>query len=205
MGVSCQRHARAVLPPGKTRYPLYGRLGGSKGRSGRVRNISPPTGFDPRTVQPVASRYTDWGIPAPIFALFYRKHLSHYKSPVLLVAEKLCFIPSDCVQLKVNFMRSSEVIPNYCALKSRVRDNNICDWSLGNKCCPPLLLNSHWNRLWRTEWGTPNSPATFGSILPAYKISTATVIKISVHKYNVYITYIVILTKNKNLHPLISE
>jgi hypothetical protein len=23
-----------------------------------------PTGFDPRTVQPVASRYTDWAIPA---------------------------------------------------------------------------------------------------------------------------------------------
>jgi hypothetical protein len=27
----------------------------------------PPPGFDPRTVQPVASRYTDWAIPAPIF------------------------------------------------------------------------------------------------------------------------------------------
>jgi hypothetical protein len=29
-----------------------------------VRKISPPPGFDPRTVQPVASRYTDWAIPA---------------------------------------------------------------------------------------------------------------------------------------------
>ena len=27
---------------------------------------SPPPGFDPLTVQPVASRYTDWAIPAPI-------------------------------------------------------------------------------------------------------------------------------------------
>jgi hypothetical protein len=27
---------------------------------GRVRKISPSPGFDPRTVQPVASRYTDW-------------------------------------------------------------------------------------------------------------------------------------------------
>jgi hypothetical protein len=25
----------------------------------------PPLGFDPRTVQPVASGYTDWTIPAP--------------------------------------------------------------------------------------------------------------------------------------------
>ena len=44
------------LPPGKTRYPLYRRLGGPQGRSGQVRKISPPPGFDPRTVQPVASR-----------------------------------------------------------------------------------------------------------------------------------------------------
>ena len=48
------------LPPGKTWYPLYRRLGGPQGRSGQVRKISPPPGFDPRTVQPIASRYTDW-------------------------------------------------------------------------------------------------------------------------------------------------
>jgi len=57
-GVGGQRHAPAALPPGMTRYPLYRRLGGTQGRSGRVRNISPPPGFDPRTVQPVTSRYT---------------------------------------------------------------------------------------------------------------------------------------------------
>ena len=59
-----QHHAPAALPPGKTRYPLYRRLGGPQGRSGRVRKFSPQTGFDPRTVQPVASGYTDWAIPA---------------------------------------------------------------------------------------------------------------------------------------------
>ena len=43
--------------PGKeTRYPLCRRLGGPLSRSGRVRKISPRTGFDPRTVQPVESR-----------------------------------------------------------------------------------------------------------------------------------------------------
>jgi len=31
------------LRPGKTRYPLYRRLGGLQGRSGQVRKISPPT------------------------------------------------------------------------------------------------------------------------------------------------------------------
>jgi len=48
------------LTPGKNRYPLYRRLGGSQGRSGHVRKISLPQGFDPRTVQLVASRYTDY-------------------------------------------------------------------------------------------------------------------------------------------------
>ena len=59
-----QRHAPAALPPVKTQYPLYRRLGGLQGRSERVRKISLPQGFDPRTVQPAASRYTDWTIPA---------------------------------------------------------------------------------------------------------------------------------------------
>jgi hypothetical protein len=55
---------RPHLPPGKTRYSLYRRLGGLRSRSGRVRKISHPPGFDPRTFQPVASRYTDYAIPA---------------------------------------------------------------------------------------------------------------------------------------------
>ena len=46
-------------PPGKTRCPVYRRMGEPQGRCGQVRKISPPPGFDPRTVQPVASRYTD--------------------------------------------------------------------------------------------------------------------------------------------------
>ena len=48
------------LPLGKTRYPLYRRLGGPQGRSAQVQKISPPPGFDPQTVQPVASRYTNY-------------------------------------------------------------------------------------------------------------------------------------------------
>jgi hypothetical protein len=52
MGVGSQRHVPAALPPGKTRYPLYRRLGGPQGQSGRVRKISPSPGFGPRAVQP---------------------------------------------------------------------------------------------------------------------------------------------------------
>ena len=48
-----------TLPPGKTRYPFYRRLGGPQGRSGRAENLD-PTGILSRTVQLVVSRYTDW-------------------------------------------------------------------------------------------------------------------------------------------------
>jgi len=59
MGVGGQSYTPAALPPGKTRYTLYRRLGEPQSRSGRVRNISPTPGLDPGTVQPVASRCTD--------------------------------------------------------------------------------------------------------------------------------------------------
>jgi len=48
-----------TLPPRKTRYPFYRRLGGPKGRSGRA-EYPVPTGIRSRNVQPVVSRYTDW-------------------------------------------------------------------------------------------------------------------------------------------------
>ena len=34
------------------------------------RKSRPPPGFDPLTVKPVASRYTDWAIPAPLCNLY---------------------------------------------------------------------------------------------------------------------------------------
>ena len=60
---SAARPGRA-LPPGKTLYPLYRRLGGPQGRSGQAENHAPP-GFDPRTVQPVAQPLYRLSYPAP--------------------------------------------------------------------------------------------------------------------------------------------
>jgi hypothetical protein len=41
MQVGGQRQASAAFPAGKTRYPLYRRLSGPQGRSGRGRKMSP--------------------------------------------------------------------------------------------------------------------------------------------------------------------
>jgi hypothetical protein len=64
MGVGGKRHAPATLPPGKTQYPLYRRLGGPQGQSGHLRKNLPSPGFDPQTFQPVASCHTDYAILA---------------------------------------------------------------------------------------------------------------------------------------------
>ena len=58
MGVGVSPKPGPPLPPGNTRYPLYRRLGEPQDRSGRAENLV-PAGIRSRTVQPVASRYTD--------------------------------------------------------------------------------------------------------------------------------------------------
>ena len=63
-GVDCQRHAVAALPLGMVQYPLYRRLGGPQGQSGWLLIILPLLGFDPWTVQPVASCCINYAIPA---------------------------------------------------------------------------------------------------------------------------------------------
>jgi hypothetical protein len=76
---SVSRHG-CSLPLGKTRYPLYRRLGGPQGRSGQVRKIWPLLGFDP---QRVASRYTNWAILA---------QLTTYSSEILIAVSVFPYI-----------------------------------------------------------------------------------------------------------------
>ena len=66
-------HVSAASPTGKTRYPLCRRLSGTQGLLWTRASISTPPGFDPRTVQPVASRCTDWAIPANLRKVY--KHI----------------------------------------------------------------------------------------------------------------------------------
>ena len=60
MGVGGQRHAPAALFPGKRPSTHYigGWVGPTAGLDGCGKS-RPPPGFDPRTFQHVASRYTD--------------------------------------------------------------------------------------------------------------------------------------------------
>ena len=64
MGWVVNATSRPLYPQERSGTHCIARLGGPQGRSGQVRNISPPPGFDPRTVHPVVSRYTVYAIPA---------------------------------------------------------------------------------------------------------------------------------------------
>ena len=70
-----------TLPPGKTRYPFYRRLGGPQSRSGQPENLV-PTGIRSRTVQPIVSRYTEWAT---------RPTLSWYRLKIRTQVERIFF------------------------------------------------------------------------------------------------------------------
>ena len=79
-GVGVQPHAPATSNTGKTLYPMYRRLGGPQGRSGRAKNLV-LTGIRSRTAQPFASRYTDWATRfglyiCPLNPLLHKKVLN---------------------------------------------------------------------------------------------------------------------------------
>jgi hypothetical protein len=68
---------QASLLPKQTQYPSCRRLGGPHSCSVRKRKISPPQGFDPRTVQPVVNHYTNYSIPAQTLCPDHVKPLKH--------------------------------------------------------------------------------------------------------------------------------
>ena len=82
---------RPPLPPGKTRYPLYRRLGVPRGRSGRTENLV-PTGIRPRTVQSMAQSLYRLSYPAHMCTLYPKKTFKSYYD-VLHITSHL--IPAD--------------------------------------------------------------------------------------------------------------
>jgi len=65
----------STLPPGKTRYPSYRRLGEPHGQSGWAENLI-PTRIRSRTVQPVAQSLYRLSYPAHIIIINNNKAIS---------------------------------------------------------------------------------------------------------------------------------
>ena len=65
MGVGGQCHSPANLPRERDPVPIVLEAGWALGTVWTgAENLAPPTGFNPWTIQPIASRYTNYVIPA---------------------------------------------------------------------------------------------------------------------------------------------
>ena len=89
-----------TLPPGKTRYPFYRRLGGSQSRSGRAKNLV-PTGIRSRTVQPVETYINTTS----------NLKIDHHKTQLYLLCENIFLIGYFC--------RSSWTITSYTCITKK--------------------------------------------------------------------------------------
>ena len=162
MGVGGQHHAPATLPPGKTWYPMYRRLGGPQGRSGQVRKISTPPGFDPRTVQPIASRYTDYAIPVPVgcgnniksnitntkFLGIMIDNTLTWKSHIEMIIPKLsvaCF----AIRAIKSFVMLDTLNMIYHSYFHSVINYMIISW--GNSSCSNSIFKQH-KRIFELSW-----------------------------------------------------
>ena len=123
---SASRPGRS-LPLGKTRYPLYKRLGGSQGQSGQVRKISPP------------SRIRSPDRPAPSQSLYNyatRPTLYRYRDNIKIIIilahtlESCCFcIPSipfstQYAELPKSVTRSKKVSVLSSVIRETERNRN---------------------------------------------------------------------------------
>ena len=70
--------------PGKDTVPIVQDDGWAPGPVWTgAENLAPPPGFDPRTVQPVASRYTDCAIAAPEINIILKMHNTKGKTAMV--------------------------------------------------------------------------------------------------------------------------
>jgi hypothetical protein len=102
---SASRSGRSS-PRGKTRYPC---IGGMIGRSGQVRKISPPPGFDSRTVQTLVSRYTDYAT-RPTWSVLITKYSEGYQIKKSEIDEvcSTCGGQESCLQCLGGEIRGKE-------------------------------------------------------------------------------------------------
>jgi len=95
-----------TLPPGKTRYPFYRRLGGPQGLSGRAENLV-HTGIRSRTVQPIAQS---------LYRLSYPAHFNVFICPYVLQVH-LCHIISEVknhgIKLKTIDLKQNSFVYEY--------------------------------------------------------------------------------------------
>ena len=143
------------------------RLRGPQGWSGRVQKISPKSGFDPRSVQPVASRYTDWAIAVHCPQVHYKtdrgtKLYLHVPWHKLTVSPSLTLFSSSCSlsrQYSSSFLwggRSSDTLSNFL---------------LPQQCPASSTRSRNWFSLWISALRSPTTPTSDGILISPTNVS----------------------------------
>ena len=101
------RSQKIYLPPGKTRYPLYWRLGGPQCRSGRAENLA-PTGIRSPD-RPARSQ--------SLYLLSYPAHFFHW--PVNL---KLLLIDLTRVWTLLNTVKPTRIVSTQPTFRSEIAE-----------------------------------------------------------------------------------
>ena len=113
---SASRPGRS-LTPGKTRCPLYRRLGGPQGRSGWVRKISSPTGIRSPD-RPARSQ--------SLYRLSYRAHthIYLYKNifTAFLLRVSVCYAPSSG---RATLIFAQNIVCIVYSMTQTIIDNNL--------------------------------------------------------------------------------
>ena len=113
MEVGGQRHTPAALPPRKARYPLYRRLGGPQGRSGRVRINFAPTGI--RTPDRLARSES-------LYRLSYRGPRTPWGYKKFPCSDRNClFVQSGRNYFLVQFVRLSLYLLSYATNRRLIK------------------------------------------------------------------------------------
>ena len=109
MGVGDQPHAPAVSTPGKDPIPIVQEAGWAPWPVWTgAENFAPP-GFDPRTVQPVASRYTDYATRATAYIIIFQYNVPQYLTGTVNGQTASTCTSSDLRDIPSNFKRAFSI------------------------------------------------------------------------------------------------
>ena len=115
MGVSGQWHILA-------RYSLYRRLDGSQDQSGRVWKISPLPGYEPQTVHPIWSPYTNWAVLADNLGWYVLYGVRICRFYIFMKSEFADFISLLSQNLQILYPYEVRICRFYIFMKSEFAD-----------------------------------------------------------------------------------
>ena len=121
MRVGGQRHAPAALPPGKTRYPLYSRLGGAPGPFWKgAENLAPNGIRSPDRPARSESLYR-LSYPGPLLRQYNKQYIS-LKSVILNIRNN-------------HFLLNWRVLKSFMKIKGYLSLNTFLLWHVASSLC----------------------------------------------------------------------